>query len=66
MKNSAGETYVFSEKETSTLLAYIPGGILQPGTFFAFGDNVTNSIDSRKMGGLGMKNFVGKVILPQN
>lgn len=49
LKNSAGQEYNFSQNEKLILTAYLQDGKLQPGSFFAFGDNTQNSIDSRKI-----------------
>lgn len=63
LKNSIWWIYIFSTKEIALLRAYLQNWILQEWTFFAFWDNLTNSIDSRKIWWLGIDNFVGKVIL---
>lgn len=63
MKNSAWQEYIFRQEEVKYMSMYIQEWKLQDGSFFAFGDNLTYSIDSRKMGGLGIGNFKGKVVI---
>ena len=62
LKNSTWAPYNFSENESKLLAAYLQDGKLQEGSFFVFGDNLTNSIDSRKIGAVGISNFRGKVL----
>lgn len=63
LKNSIWEIYQFSQKEILLMSAYVQNGRLQDGAFFAFWDNITNSIDSRKMWWLWIANFKAKMIL---
>lgn len=48
LKNSAGEMYPFTDGEMRLLGLYTKTGHLPAGGYFIFGDNVSNSIDSRK------------------
>ena len=73
LKNSQGEIYHFGANECRFLGLYITQskkinddeltGIMQDGAYFIFGDNITNSIDSRKIGAVGRDGFMGKLIL---
>lgn len=63
LKNSVEDEYVFSEKEVQYMSMYLEDSRMQTGSFFAFGDNTVNSVDSRTMGGLGIDKFKGKVVL---
>ncbi len=62
LKNSIWEKYSFSDKEILLMIAYMQNWVLQDWAFFAFWDNLTNSIDSRKMWWLWINNFKAKVI----
>lgn len=71
MKNSQGEIYYFNTNECRFLSLYILQGKrtgdeltgkMQEGAYFIFGDNTTNSIDSRKIGAVGRDGFIGKVM----
>lgn len=61
LKNSSWSIYSFQDQEIKLMSAYLRSWALQDATFFAFGDNVKNSIDSRKIGWIGIIGFVGKV-----
>lgn len=63
LKNSVWEVYHFDETEIRLMSIYISDGKLQEWSYFAFGDNMTQSFDSRNLGWLGVNNFVGKVML---
>lgn len=63
MKNSTWEIYNFSDNEINLISAYLSDWKLQSESFFAFGDNVSNSIDSRKIWAIGINSFKAKVIL---
>lgn len=65
MKNSHGEIYRFSPQEINLLKAYLQDDILQSWAFFVFWDNVSNSVDSRKVWAVGIESFQAKVILKQ-
>ena len=61
VQNSAGESYNFSESELRMLKMYISeNNHLPENSYFVLGDNVHNSIDSRKFGAISAKNFLGK------
>ncbi len=71
IKNSQEEIYHFDVNERRFLNLYIVQskkigdeivGKMQDSAYFIFGDNVTNSIDSRKIGAVGKDGFIGKVI----
>ena len=64
LANSAGVPYRFSSAESLMIGIYAPDGKLQDGAYLIFGDNVSNSTDSRKYGAVRAKDFLGKVILP--
>ncbi|MDD2745360.1 MAG: signal peptidase I [Candidatus Gracilibacteria bacterium] len=61
--NSAGTPYIFTSGELQLLGLYTKTGTLPVGAYLVFGDNVTNSIDSRKFGAISADNFYGKFIL---
>lgn len=62
--NSVWEVYTFSQDEVKYMSMYIQeNSKLQNWAFFAFWDNIKNSIDSRKMWWLWINNFKAKVIL---
>lgn len=63
LTNSIGDSYIFTHGELEMLKLYAKDGTLTPGGYFVFGDNVTNSIDSRKFGAIAPENFYGKFIL---
>ena len=63
MKNSIWKEYIFSEKEIEYMSMYVMDWKLQEWSYFAFWDNIENSIDSRVMWWLWKENFKAKVIL---
>lgn len=65
LQNSVGTPYVFTDGELQMLQLYAKDGHLTAGGYFVFGDNVTNSVDSRKFGAISVENFYGKFILGQ-
>lgn len=60
--NSVGTPYTFTSGELQLLGLYTKTGILPAGAYLVFGDNVMNSIDSRKFGAISAENFYGKFI----
>lgn len=50
MKNSVGQIYIFQPNEIKMLGLYIEDGYLPKDTVFVFGDNITDSKDSRNFG----------------
>lgn len=63
LMNSVWEEYFFTKTHQKAILMYVIEGKLQETSFLAFGDNVSNSDDSRRLGGLGFEYFRGKVVL---
>lgn len=63
MKNSIGEIYRFSPQEINLMKAYLHDGTLQLWAFFVFWDNVSHSLDSRKVWAVWIESFQAKVIL---
>lgn len=63
LMNSVWEEYFFTKTHQKAILMYVIEGKLQETSFLAFGDNVSNSDDSRRLGGLGLEYFRGKVVL---
>lgn len=61
--NSIGTPYTFTSGELQLLGLYTKTGTLPTWAYLVFGDNVTNSIDSRKFGAISVDNFYGKFIL---
>lgn len=61
MKNSVDEIYYFSQSEVNLLRAYLQNDTLQSGAFFVFWDNISNSLDSRKIWAVGIESFLAKV-----
>ncbi len=59
-KNSAWQEYNFSQKEIKTMFPFIHNWYMQSGSYFIFGDNLTNSIDSRVYGWVWSEDFAGK------
>lgn len=60
MTNSAGEGYGFTSGELAMLKLYIRDGHIPPDSYLLFGDNVRNSVDSRKFGAVSLDDFIGK------
>lgn len=58
--NSAGKRYIFTKQEVKLLSLYIKDQHIPQKSFFAFGDNVTASKDSRKFGAVSAQDFLGK------
>lgn len=48
LHNSQGIVYVFTQQEINLLKLYIQNGKLPKGAYLIFGDNTTESYDSRK------------------
>lgn len=63
LKNSIGNEYVFNDTQKKAINMYVINWKLQETSFLAFGDNVSNSDDSRRLGWLWLEYFKGKVIL---
>ncbi len=63
LKNSIGDEYIFNNNQKKAINMYVINGKLQETSFLAFGDNVSNSDDSRRLGWLGLEYFKWKVIL---
>jgi signal peptidase I len=62
LANSAGTPYSFTDGELRLLGLYVKGGRLPDEGYFIFGDNVRNSVDSRKFGAVSKNDFYGKFI----
>ena len=62
MKNSVGQEYTFTEKEKKMMGLYIKNGHIPQDAFLIFGDNIGDSIDSRKFGAVSATDFVGKFV----
>lgn len=61
IKNSGGESYHFTKGELNMLKMYISEeNHIPENSYFILGDNIYNSIDSRKFGAISAKNFLGK------
>lgn len=63
LQNSVWDIYTFDETHINSINMYVINWYLQETSFLAFWDNVTNSDDSRRLGGLGLEYFKWKVIL---
>lgn len=64
LRNSAGEAYKFTPGEIQLMNLYVRNGHIPPNSYFVFGDNVSNSIDSRKFGAVSADDFLGKFVKP--
>lgn len=62
LANSVGTPYVFTAGELQLLELYVKNGRLPAEGYFIFGDNVANSVDSRKFGAVSKNDFYGKFI----
>jgi signal peptidase I len=62
LSNMAGNQYVFTENEKKLLNLYITNKHISTDSFFIFGDNTTNSIDSRKFWAISREDIVWKFI----
>lgn len=64
LKNSAGQTYIFTPGELNLINLYIRDRHIPKDSYLLFGDNVSNSIDSRKFGAVSLEDFLGKFVQP--
>ncbi len=60
MKNSRGEEYLFSPCEVRILSLYIKNKHLPEKCYLIFGDNVRDSLDSRRFGAVSRNDMPGK------
>lgn len=60
--NSKNEAYNFSKQELFAAQIYAPDGRLREWAYLIYGDNLNNSVDSRKFWAVGISGFRGKVI----
>jgi len=60
LKNSIEQEYRFSDAEVQMMKLYLREKHIPQNTFFLFGDNLNDSIDSRKFGAVSSKDFLGK------
>lgn len=60
--NSKNEAYHFSKQELFAAQIYAPDGRLREWAYLIYGDNLNNSVDSRKFWAVGVSGFRGKVI----
>ena len=65
MSNSAGEVYVFTPWELKLLWLYIKNDHIPEESYLLFGDNITDSIDSRKFWAIDKSDILGKFITKQ-
>lgn len=63
MVNSIWKMYNFTSGETRMLWIYIKDGKIPQDSYLIFGDNVSDSIDSRKFGAVSKSDLLGKFIL---
>ncbi|MDD5032321.1 MAG: signal peptidase I [Patescibacteria group bacterium] len=63
MGNSLGQEYIFSEAETKMLGLYIKDGRLPENSYLIFGDNIKDSLDSRRFGAVSANDFLGKFLI---
>lgn len=63
LKNSNNQVYVFPEKQKKFISLYIKNEKLVEEAYLIFGDNVNDSLDSRKFGAVSDKDFVGKFVV---
>lgn len=64
-RNSEGKTYIFTTKEYSMFKLYEDSykGVIPPNSYIVLGDNINNSLDSRKFGLIDRSNIIGKILL---
>ena len=60
LKNSAWEIYNFRENEMKIILFFVKNNKLSNDNYLIFGDNIHNSIDSRKFWAVNKNDFLGK------
>ncbi|MGE4443681.1 MAG: signal peptidase I [Candidatus Altimarinota bacterium] len=60
LKNSLGEEYIFSDKEIQILSLYIKDSHIPKNSYFIFGYNTKNSLDSRNFGAISGEDILGK------
>ena len=63
MTNSEGDEYQFDENWLNWLDMYVSDWQLQSNAFFAFGDNIDSSQDSRSLWWLWLDHFEAKVVM---
>ena len=65
LKNSKGSEYSFSEQQLAIMSLYIKNNHIPENSFFIFGDNISDSKDSRKFGAVSSRDFLGKFVVEQ-
>jgi signal peptidase I len=63
LKNSKGDEYSFTEQQLAIIGLYIKDKHIPENSFFIFGDNVSDSKDSRKFGAVSSRDFLGKFVI---
>lgn len=63
LKNSKGDEYSFSEQQLAIMDLYIKNKHIPENSFFIFGDNISDSKDSRKFGAVSSQDFLGKFVV---
>lgn len=60
LKNSLWEEYIFSDKEIQILSLYIKDSHIPKNSYFIFGDNTKNSLDSRNFWAISWEDILWK------
>ena len=60
LTNNQNKPYYFSRQEKKMISLYIKDGKLINNAYLLFGEEVSNSIDSRKFGAVGKRDIIGK------
>ncbi len=63
LKNYNWEKYNFNQAELKVLWMYIKNGKIPKNSYFIFGEDINNSIDSRKFWAVSNQDFLWKVII---
>lgn len=60
LSNGQKEPYIFSEKQKKMIGLYIKKEKLVDNSYLLFGENIYNSLDSRRFGAVSVEGFLGK------